>query len=133
MKKEHLGAQSAAEAVSAGSSDRDAASHAAHTPGPWTVGIDGNNRVYGPDYRGDESGLIAVVYKGAGNKHLIAAAPELLEALKQLKSRVEELSAVKREGITGAAYDVMTASIGDDITAEFVEAEEAIAKAEGHD
>lgn len=58
-------------------------------------------------------------------------APELLEALKALKSRIEELSAVKREGITGAAYDVMTASIGDDITAEFLEAEEAIAKAEG--
>ena len=55
-----------------------------HTPGPWREGIEGNNRVYSPDGRGDDSGLIAVVYKGRGNIRLIAAAPDLLEALDRL-------------------------------------------------
>jgi hypothetical protein len=56
---------------------------------------------------------------------------ELLAALKSLTATVEQLAAVKREGITGEAYEVMTATIGDDITEEFVAAERAIAKAEG--
>ena len=112
-----------------------------HTPGPWQW--DGEVRADGDvDALVDASGDAVVcgawrndstagVWVHPDNAHLIAAAPELLEALKQLKSRVEELSAVRREGITGAAYDVITASIGDDLTAEFIEAEEAIAKAEG--
>lgn len=49
-----------------------------YTPGPWVEGQDGNPRVYGPDNAGNDSGLIAVVYKGRGNVHLIAAAPDLL-------------------------------------------------------
>ena len=52
-----------------------------HTPGPWQQGVEGNNRVYGPDCAGDDSGLIAVVFKGRANARLIAAAPELLHAL----------------------------------------------------
>ncbi len=52
-----------------------------HTPGPWSRGIDGNNRVYGPDGCGEHSGLIAVVYKTGANSTLIAAAPDLHEAL----------------------------------------------------
>jgi hypothetical protein len=55
---------------------------AQHTPGPWKEGIDGNPRVYGPDGMGEHSGLVAVVLKGRGNVRLIAAAPELLDALK---------------------------------------------------
>jgi hypothetical protein len=53
-----------------------------HTPGPWRDGQDGNMRVYGPDGMGEHSGLIAVVYKGRANAQLIAAAPDLLEAMK---------------------------------------------------
>ena len=60
-----------------------------HTPGPWREGIEGNNRVYGPDGRGDDSGLIAVVYKGRGNIRLIAAAPDLLEALETMLRRCD--------------------------------------------
>ncbi len=52
-----------------------------HTPGPWRAGQDGNMRVYGPDNSQEHSGLIASVYKGRANARLIAAAPELLEAL----------------------------------------------------
>lgn len=52
-----------------------------HTPGPWRVGIEGNNRVYGPDCMGEHTGLVAVVYKTPANKHLVAAAPDMLEAL----------------------------------------------------
>jgi hypothetical protein len=78
--------------------------------------------------------LLRPRWEAEAKQHRIElAGPELLAALKRLKARIEELSAVKREGVTGAAYDVMTASIGDDITAEFIEAEEAIAKAEGRE
>jgi hypothetical protein len=57
----------------------------AFTPGPWREGIDGNNRVYGPDASGEHTGLIAVVYKGRANIRLIAAAPELYEALRRYR------------------------------------------------
>ena len=53
------------------------------TKGPWIEGIDGNNHVYGPDGMGQDSGLLAVVYKGRGNIRLIAAAPDMYEALKE--------------------------------------------------
>lgn len=49
----------------------------APTPGPWREGQDGNMRVYGPDAQGDDSGLIAEVFKnGRANARLIAAAPD---------------------------------------------------------
>jgi len=53
-----------------------------HTPGPWSAGIPGNPSVYGPDGMVEHSGLIARVFKGRKNVQLIAAAPELLAALK---------------------------------------------------
>lgn len=56
-----------------------------HTPGPWSEGAEGNLRVYGPDGQGEHSGLIAVVHKGRANVNLIAAAPDLLEALKGIQ------------------------------------------------
>lgn len=55
----------------------------AHTPGPWREGADGNTRVYGPDGMGEHSGIVADVFKGRANARLIAAAPDLLEALEQ--------------------------------------------------
>jgi hypothetical protein len=52
----------------------------AHTPGPWRVGPINYADVYGPDGE-----IVALVPKGfdatVANAHLIAAAPELLEAL----------------------------------------------------
>ncbi len=53
-----------------------------HTPGPWREGIEGNPHVYGPDGSGADAGLIANVFKGRGNVRLVAAAPDLLAALK---------------------------------------------------
>lgn len=54
----------------------------AHTPGPWHEGVGGNLRVYGPDAKGEHSGLVALVFKGRANVRLIAAAPDLLIACK---------------------------------------------------
>lgn len=68
-----------------------AASDTGHTPGPWREGRDGNLRVYGPDGQGDASGLIAEVFKGRANVRLIAAAPDLLAALKQLMKAYESV------------------------------------------
>lgn len=67
---------------------------AKHTPGPWIVGQKGNLRVYGPDGRGDHSGLLydvetGTVFKGRANARLIAAAPDLLEALEMWRDRLK--------------------------------------------
>ena len=62
-----------------------------YTKGPWIEGIDGNNSVYGPDGMGRDSGLLATVYKGRGNIRLIAAAPDMYEALKEMERTYNEL------------------------------------------
>lgn len=72
-----------------------------HTPGPWqfTANMYGisNKRVYGVE---DKNGPFpeGVANCGFGvwseaNAHLIAAAPEMLEALKLLAQEVDDLSA----------------------------------------
>ena len=52
-----------------------------HTPGPWDISKIGNNydqfSVYGPDGQN-----VVNTCEGTANAHLIAAAPELLEAAK---------------------------------------------------
>ncbi len=67
------------------------------TPGPWSQGIDGNNRVYGPDNSGPNSGLIAVVYKGRANVRLVAALPKIVHALVKLDEIIEN-SIVENDG-----------------------------------
>ena len=52
-----------------------------YAKGPWREGIEGNLGIYGPDGQGEDSGLIARVYKGRGNVRLITAAPEMAEML----------------------------------------------------
>lgn len=68
----------------------------AWTPGPWRDGQDGNTRVYGPDGMGEHSGLIATVFKGRANARLIAAAPDLAEALEELLFEDSDKSEVDR-------------------------------------
>jgi len=69
-----------------------------HTPGPWFVGfspdMDGESGEYGPDVYDSEVGVFAVIdgepetvaqpYLEA-NARLIAAAPEMLEALERIR------------------------------------------------
>lgn len=64
--------------------------------------------------------------------NLIAAAPDMLAALKALVERMEESFAVQREGVTGGAYSVRNDD-GTQWVDEFALAEAAIAKAEGTD
>ena len=52
-----------------------------HTPGPWSMGVDGNSRVYGPDCMGEHSGLIANVFKSRDNARAISAVPDMIAAL----------------------------------------------------
>lgn len=58
------------------------------TPGPWRRGQTGNLRIYGPDGMGEHSGVVAEVKSKNGhqtaNAHLIAAAPDLYEALEEV-------------------------------------------------
>lgn len=70
-----------------------------HTPGPWTTGLK-NRSIYGPDRNfgdGVTTHVIAVINHGSqcdhseieGNARLIAAAPELLELLRQTTRMIE--------------------------------------------
>lgn len=60
------------------------------TPGPWYWGEEGlgnkNHIVFGKEYPAEMT--------SEANKDLIAAAPELLEALRQLRDYVEDVCAV---------------------------------------
>lgn len=93
MNDEKLLGADAAEVALAGSIDSDAASHAEPTPGPWKVYDDGTMWVAPLD---QDAAIICslephgeeFVYslEDDANAHLIAAAPELLEALSDLIS-----------------------------------------------
>lgn len=90
--------------------------HIKHTPGPWNVnderGIDGNI------YIEDALGVVAIVTDEA-NARLIAAAPELLEALKVLTHGYSEV---------GNLYHDVSRK---DISAAWVKARALVAKATG--
>lgn len=75
---------------------------AGHTPGPWLVGISGNNAIHCVDARRPEDDELIEIcevwgtYKDTeetdvshANARLIAAAPELLEALEECASDLE--------------------------------------------
>lgn len=92
MNEKHDGGTSLTEGASVSVSASDAASHAAptHTPGPWEVQThlgNGNiNRVM-PLFRRVNVGVLpeweggGFYLKNVGDAHLIAAAPEMKEAL----------------------------------------------------
>ena len=72
-----------------------------HTPGPWTVGRD---YCFGP--QGIGVGVIVAAcpnHEAQANARLIAAAPDMLEALRRVK---EELRLIRMKD-TDAVYDVM--------------------------
>ena len=68
-------------------------SNAQHTPGPWSIYFNSQDdlviRKMFPD--GQESHSIARCHSGAANARLIAAAPELLEALQRLSAQCTRL------------------------------------------
>lgn len=84
-----------------------------HTPGPWTVGYNDNQCVYS-DYR-QVASVQCNQKEWEANARLIAAAPELLEALK-------EVLAWASYGVPNARKEQMRKAVGG-----------AIAKAEGRD
>lgn len=73
--------------------------HAKHTPGPWRVG-DAGHAVFGPKDSGMYQNSPVTIVQGLANKanaHLIAAAPELLEALEiALKVGVASLCEIEQ-------------------------------------
>ena len=92
-----------------------------HTPGPWyaTMGSGGQGLV-----ASETSGqTVAVVYRGVPDAHLIAAAPEMLEALRQImieadaiandhRDRDEEQDADNLDTLALMALDAITKATG---------------------
>lgn len=69
---------------------------AAHTPGPWAVSGAGRHALV----RGEDLTIVAVRHRLEGDVHeanacLIAAAPDLLEALEQLLDDLDALAPAK--------------------------------------
>lgn len=98
-----------------------------HTPGPWQIDSDGNID--------SNSGLVALVYRNAidrgsaeeaTNANLIAAAPDLLAALRWLEAKARDVyeqlappKGLQQIAVQGALSEALLA------------ARDAIAKAEG--
>jgi hypothetical protein len=102
-----------------------------HTPGPWRFGLDGEEKPFdyeGPGYYGNPSifgpdGQEVVgcdeyyVFRGPDDARLIAAAPDLLEALKALRAAIGKCTPTE-------------AIAADQAFAAMEQADTAIAKAE---
>jgi hypothetical protein len=102
---------------------------AKHTPGPWWWIRCGCTLV-----SADENQVLAIdlpEHIGDEDKALIAAAPNLLKALKALVARIEDKASIRREGVTGGAYLVSVTDCGSNWADEFAMAEAAIEEAEG--
>ena len=59
-----------------------------HTSGPWIAAQTAGHEIHGQSlvYTEKTGKHVAIVYDGAADAHLIAAAPDLLEALERLQS-----------------------------------------------
>lgn len=55
-----------------------------HTSGPWTIEAPSKGCAFPIIHGGEEYAEIAIVYSGDFDKRLIAAAPEMLDALERL-------------------------------------------------
>lgn len=98
-----------------------------HTPGPWTIGgtfmpysDDPRENVWGP-HPGMASGMVVCTEVRPADARLIAAAPDLLEALKNLVKPMDDLGF-----LDGDESDRVFPQY------EFDQARAAIAKAEAH-
>jgi len=70
-------------------------SDAKHTPGPWKAHATNKARSGVTEYEihwSDDGECVAEIVHGAPDAHLIAAAPEMLNALKELKERFGEIA-----------------------------------------
>jgi hypothetical protein len=55
-----------------------------HTSGPWTIEAPSKGCAFPIIHGGDDYAELAIVYSGDADKRLIASAPEMLEALRNL-------------------------------------------------
>ena len=103
-----------------------------HTPGPWEVHHWGDNE---GDIHGSDGKVVCVMRDGAtpqeedweGDARLIAAAPDLLAALKRMREVFEQLSDGDWRSLDATYVDQLIASDG------LRGCDKVIAKAEGRD
>ena len=115
---------------------------AKHTPEPWTTN---GESIFGPTMglagrwmiartathtsvdRANMERIVACVNSCEGLADPQATITALVGALRALVERIEAGGAVKREGVTGAAYNVWMANFGEDWCDVFNAAESALA------
>lgn len=89
---------------------------AAHTPGPWYVDGDGHVTANADDEHGICRPIICERVMGfsgdeAANARLIAAAPEMLEALRKAHSAISDLDHIDNE-VARDIYDLIAKATG---------------------
>ena len=75
---------------------------ATHTPGPWYSTPTAGHEMHGQSAIASEANgkTVAIAYDGKADAHLIAAAPEMLEALRAMVSRAPFMDqSVTAEGL----------------------------------
>lgn len=93
---------------------------AKHTPGPWTIGVSDDNQIHCVDGSDSTGGIIEIcevwgtlsdkeeTEESRANARLIAASPEMLEALKvTTSSLVAAISLLKRGSKKAAPSNTM--------------------------
>ena len=92
-----------------------------HTPGPWAMPDSGQGRISKVGANGGWDGLIATAdcgdyarskVEGLANARLIAAAPELLEALKDMLDNHEDACTGYGEGAADKARAALAKATG---------------------
>ncbi|CAB4122389.1 hypothetical protein UFOVP37_8 [uncultured Caudovirales phage] len=95
-----------------------------HTPGPWAMPDSGQGRISKVGANGGWDGLIATAdcgdyarsrSEGLANARLIAAAPELLEALKDMLDGHEDACTGYGEGAADKARAAIARATGGDV------------------
>ena len=103
---------------------------AKHTPGPWHIGMKPGPMIYGE--HGEQVADMVVsminIVEHSANARLIAAAPDLLQALENLTDAVQSGTSYADDTAAGKALSILSGRSG---TTWLSDARAAIAKAKG--
>lgn len=72
-----------------------------HTPTPWRRGQDGNQRIYGPDGMGEDSGLVCSAVRARDIDHIVKCVNAQDDLIAALKTWLEEYIALVNSGDAG--------------------------------
>ena len=103
-----------------------------HTPGPWTWRLGYGGAAFSLTIEGVNDGHAQIAECDVENAHLIASAPELLEALENIKTELAALLDAPETNFNADDWPVQNIADGECLSAVFEIVQAAIAKAKGY-